>query len=455
MATVKRRDDKNRVLREGEAQRKNGTYEYKWRDKTGKRRGIYAKTLTELREKEEEVKRDALDGIRTAKKSLTINDLFVLWKQVKRGLKDNTFQNYCYLYDAFVKPDFGSMKVTDIKKTDVRAFYNRLADGRGLKVNTIDDVHTVLHQVLELAVEDDYLRNNPSDRALVELKRAHNHNVPRRRALTVKEQELFEDFIGRRPCYMHWKPIFTVMLWTGMRVGEATGLRWCDIDLEKGTININHTLVYYAKDDGIHRCCSFSINSPKTRAGGRTIPMLPVVRQAFEEEKKYQEDAGIECNCRIDGYTDFIFLNRFGKTHNESTLNRALKRIIRDCNYDVMDHIKDGNIEEAVTLPPFSNHILRHTFTTRMCEAGVNIKAMQDILGHADAETTMNIYADATSDLKELEMKNFGQFFSSMKRKREAVPDDETYDQAYDRMVEYTTTYDRIYDQYTTSGIDM
>jgi hypothetical protein len=78
-----------------------------------------------------------------------------------------------------------------------------------------------------------------------------------------------------------------------------------------------------------------------------------------------------------------------------------------------------------------------------MCEAGVNIKAMQDILGHADAETTMNIYADATSDLKELEMKNFGQFFSSMKRKREAVPDDETYDQAYDRMVEYTTTYDR------------
>ena len=83
MATVKRRDDKNRVLREGEAQRKNGTYEYKWRDKTGKRRGIYAKTLSELREKEEEeVKRDALDGIRTAKKSLTITGERIRnWKQ--------------------------------------------------------------------------------------------------------------------------------------------------------------------------------------------------------------------------------------------------------------------------------------------------------------------------------------------------------------------------------------
>lgn len=77
-----------------------------------------------------------------------------------------------------------------------------------------------------------------------------------------------------------------------------------------------------------------------------------------------------------------------------------------------------------------------------MCEAGVNIKAMQDILGHADAVTTMNIYADATSDLKEREMKNFAQFFTSMKGKKEAAPDDKTYDQTYDHM--------GVYDQLTT-----
>lgn len=69
----------------------------------------------------------------------------------------------------------------------------------------------------------------------------------------------------------------------------------------------------------------------------------------------------------------------------------------------------------AVILPKFSNHSLRHTFTTRMCEAGVNIKAMQDILGHADAETTMQIYAEATKDLKKSELINFEEYFDRLK----------------------------------------
>ena len=421
MAAEKRKDNKNRVLKQGEAQRANGTYEYKWRDRRGKRRGIYAKTLKELREKEEEVKRDVLDGIRTAKQSLTINDLYELWKQLKRGLKDNTFSNYCYLYEFFIKPDFGGSRVVDLKRTDVRAFYNCLIDEKHLKPNTVDNIHTVLHQVLELAVEDDYLRSNPSDRALVELKRAHNTDVQKRRALTVPEQDLLEDFLKRSPRHRRWRPVFTVMLWTGMRVGEIAGLRWSDIDLEKEIISINHTLVYYSKSDGEHRSSTFMINTTKTKAGNRIIPMLPKVKEAFLEEKQYQKEAGITSSCRVDGYTGFIFVNRFGGVQHQGTLNKALQRIIRDCNYDALDRAKKEGKKEVLTLPPFSNHTLRHTFTTRMCEAGVNIKAMQEILGHADAETTMDIYADATSEMKNREMKNFDQFFSDMKAKQKAA----------------------------------
>lgn len=72
--------------------------------------------------------------------------------------------------------------------------------------------------------------------------------------------------------------------------------------------------------------------------------------------------------------------------------------------------------EDVVILPKFSNHSLRHTFTTRMCEAGVNIKAMQEILGHADAETTMDIYAEATKDLKKSELINFEDYFAKQKK---------------------------------------
>lgn len=121
MAIERRKDNKNRVLKEGEYQRSNGTFEYKWRDKRGKRHSIYAKTLDELREKEIDVLRDALDGIRADKNDLTINDLYFRWVQLKKGLKANTFHNYQYMYKQFVEPDFGEMHIVLSCKLDAPA----------------------------------------------------------------------------------------------------------------------------------------------------------------------------------------------------------------------------------------------------------------------------------------------------------------------------------------------
>ena len=105
-----------------------------------------------------------------------------------------------------------------------------LADQRGLKISTIECVHTVLHQVLTTAVEDNYLRSNPSDNVLRELKKEKEFEAVKRKALTIPEQNLFLNYLKRTPKYQHWYPIFAVMMGTGLRVGEATGLRWCDID---------------------------------------------------------------------------------------------------------------------------------------------------------------------------------------------------------------------------------
>ena len=372
----------------------------------GKRHSVYAKTLEELRAKEEEILRDKCDGIKTEARYVTINDVFEVWKQLKRGLKDNTFQNYKYMYEQFVKPDFGNARVSQLKKSDVKRFYNLLADERALKVSTIDSIHTVLHQVLDMAVDDAYLRNNPSDNVLKELKQAHNFDTEKRKALTVTEQELFLDFLRKNHQYNHWYPIFAVMVGTGLRVGEVTGLRWCDIDLKENLIDVNHTLVYY---NHAENGCYFNINTPKTKAGVRNVPMLEFVKQAFIEERKYQMANGIRCNVKIDGYTDFIFVNRFGAAQHQGTLNKALRRIIRDCN----DEVLERNEENPVLLPRFSCHSLRHTFTTRMCEAGVNIKVIQDALGHSDISTTLNIYADVTKELKKKEFEGLEAVFKS------------------------------------------
>ena len=407
MAVERRKDNKRRVLKEGEYQRSSGTYEFKWRDKRGNRHSISAVTLEELREKELDVLRDVLDGVKVDKNNLTVNDLYNSWIQLKRGLKENTFSKYKYMYKMFVEPDFGKNRITDLKRSDVRGFYNFLAEEKHVQINTIDSIHTVLHQVLEIAVEDDYLRYNPSDNALKELKKAVNFEVEKRRALTVSEQEIFEAFLRKKGQYHRWYPVFTVMLWTGMRVGEITGLRWCDIDLEEGSINVNHTLVYF--DKRAEERCTFAINTTKTKAGERSIPMLPKVKEAFLMEKEYQREFGVKSESVVDGYRDFIFVNRFGNVQHQGTLNKALRRIIRDCNFEILDKNKQNDV---IILPKFSNHSLRHTFTTRMCEAGVNIKAMQEILGHADAETTMDIYAEATKELKKSELINFEEFFA-------------------------------------------
>ena len=399
----KRKDKDRVVLRTGEYQRPNGTYCYRWMSKDGKRHTVYAKTLEELREKEAEVQNDAFDGIKAEARYVTLNDMFEMWCQLKRGLKNNTFENYKYMYNTFVRPNFGKSRISTLKKSDVKRFYNQLADERHLQASTIDSVHTVLHQVLDMAVDDCFLRRNPADNVLKELKSAHAFDTEKRRALTLAEEQLFLDYLKRTPQYRHWYPIFAVMLGTGMRVGEAVGLRWCDIDLEEGVIDVNHTLVYYKHEiNG----CYCNIHSPKTKAGIRKIPMLGNVKEAFLEERKNQMASGVRCSVSVDGYTDFIFVNRFGDPQHQGTLNKALRRIIRDCN----DEMLAKGSRDPVLLPHFSCHTLRHTFTTRMCEAGVNVKVIQDALGHADVSTTLNIYADVTKELQRSEFESFGAY---------------------------------------------
>lgn len=372
------RYDSNRVkLRTGEYQKADGHYEYRY-TVFGKKYSVYAKNLETLREKESEIQ--SLDTAKQAKfgsRTTTLNDVFYLWKELKRGLRPNTFQNYCYMYEQYVQDGLGRLYIASIRKSDIKRFFNHLADERRLRAGTIEAVQTVLHQVFQIAVDDEWIEKNPSDHAVKELKRSHQLDSKKRMALTKAEQDLLLSFLSENTPNARWYPITAVLLGTGMRVGEATGLRWCDIDFEENMIDVNHTLVYYS--NGNHQC-KFAINDTKTPASKRLIPMTNPVRDAFLQEKEMQELLGVVCNATIDGYTDFVFLNRFGGLHTQGTLNKVYKRIIRDCND--AEFLKSEN--PSVLLPNFSSHTLRHTFATRLCESGMNMKLIQNILGHSD-----------------------------------------------------------------------
>lgn len=402
----KRKDPKGRVLRDGESYRKSdGRYCYRWTDKMHKTHSVYAQTLNELREREEKIIHDLSEGIKVGTQNPPLNDFYRRWIKSKVGLKPTTRSNYTYMYEHFVMDSFGLIKIQDIKKSDVREFYHSLISGstRKMALNTLERIHEVLHQVFDLAVEDEYIRKNPSDKVMGELKRALNYDTPKRHALSQEQENAFMNYIKATPTFQHWLPLFIFFLRTGCRVSEIVGLRWEDVHLDEsgsgGYVEINHNMVYYAREreTGTGKAkCYYAITTPKTRVGFRKIPLMPEVRQALLDEREFQKEVGITCNFTVDGYTDFIFLNRLGKAHNPNTINRTIKRITEAYNVDELERAEKEH-REPILIPPFSCHNLRHTFCTRLWENGVNAKMVQDIMGYADFSTALDVREEVTT----------------------------------------------------------
>ena len=229
--------------------------------------------------------------------------------------------------------------------------------------NSMEIINTILHPVFTMAVRDGYIRTNPSDGVMAEIKKSHNWEKPKRHVLTQQQQALFINFLAESEIYNHWLPLMTVFLGTGCRVGEVNGLTWDDCDFKEGIISINHNLIYRQQDDGK---CEMHITTPKTEAGKRIVPMFEAVRKALLQEKKQQMKHGFNSTV-IDGYSGFVFTNRCGYVHNPQTINRAIKRIYKACNEQETERAKKEH-RQPVLIPHFSVHNLRHTFCTRLAK---------------------------------------------------------------------------------------
>ena len=403
MAKV-RKDLRGRSLRKGEVQRSSDKrYMYTYTDPMGRRKFIYANDLAELREKEAKLMKDQLDGLDlyVAGKA-SVNDTFDRYMSTKYNLRESTKSSYLYTYDHYVRDTFGKKRIADIKYSDVLQFYYYLLNEVKIALGTLDTVHCLLHPTFQLAVRDEIIRNNPTDGVMKEISRESSKNRGIRHALTVEQQRAFMEYIANHLIYYHWWPMFTVLLGTGCRIGEALGLRWQDLDYDKRTININHSLSYYQKPESNKSV--LRISKPKTEAGIRTIPMLDIVKDAFEMLYEEQLENGFN-ETEIDGMSGFIFCNRFGMVPNPQTVNHTIKRIANSYNADEVVRAKKER-RNPIILPNFSCHHLRHTFCTRLCENETNLKVIQSIMGHRNIETTMDIYAEATEEKKQESFEN-------------------------------------------------
>ena len=380
-----RTDSKGNRLFKGERERKDGRYEFRFTNYKGEKQSIYEYRLQRLRIEEAKIAFKERINIINGLRELTLNDMYEIWIGTKCELKENTLIGYRTTYDFYVRNSLGKWNLEEIKTVDVKSFYSNLRLERSLSVETLCRIQNILFQVFQHAVDSDMIMKNPADKATKEFRRNHPKRTSVIKGISERQAEQLTDFIYETTEFRRWYPIFFVMIHTGMRLGEVLGLRWCDINFEKGYIDVNHNMSYYKKS-GEQKARYHVSTGTKTIAGNRKIPFGKKVANAFQMEKSYQKRMDISCVEEFDEYTDFVFLNRFGRIYDHCSLNRALSRIVETYNLRI-DEAKEGE-----ALPHLCCHSLRHTYAIILCERDVNIKVMQMLLGHRDISTTMDIY---------------------------------------------------------------
>ena len=269
--SAKRKDKKGRVLRTGESQRKDLTYQYRYQDGTGKRRTVYAPTLEELRAKEEEINKAQDAGVDYNKGNITVLELLERYISLKQGVRNATKVGYNFVYNLVKKEPFGFRKIRDIKMSDAKLWMLKLQqDGRGY--STITSVRGVVKPAFQMAFEEDIINKNPFAFKLTDVVK---NDSQKRIALTPAQVDLFMTFIKEDKHYSCYYDEFVVLLETGMRVSELCGLTRQQLDFEKRRIWVDHQLV--RKPD-----CTYYVEKTKTESGCRYIPMTDNVVAALK-----------------------------------------------------------------------------------------------------------------------------------------------------------------------------
>ena len=392
---ISRKDSKGRILKPNEDQMKDGRYRYRYIDVNGIRRAEYSwrlvatdkppkgkKSDLSLREKEAKITKDVEDKTDIFRaETFTVTNLVILYLSIKT-MADSTYNNYLHMLHKHIEPDrLGQMKITKVKRSDIKLFYADLHNKHKFKDCTIQLYQNLLFPAFTLAVDDDLIRKNPCRNCMKEYN--NNQNESSKTPLTRDEQKALMEYVRKDNIYSKYYVMIAFMLGTGCRIGEVIGMTWDDINFEKNIINVNHQIIYKKKKNATRTV--HYVELPKNRQT-RSIPLQSDLKDILLKYKSatyfLSKSSPVEC----DGYSGFVFLNSQLKLYTPNTVNRSLHLITAAYNDSVEDE------EDAVQLPVFSAHVLRHTFCTRMAENGLDVKVLQKIMGHKSITITMQIY---------------------------------------------------------------
>ncbi len=337
----------------------------------GKRRSFTAPTKREVQAQIRKAKQQADDGLLPPPDKLTVQKYLEEWlEDVKRPkLRPNIHKGYCDVARLYLVPAFGAVKLKDLRAAHLQRLYREMSE-RGLAANTIQRTHAVIRGALRHAVNTGLLPRSVAAMA----------SPP-----TAKPEEIMVLDAGQVRQLLSaaagttWEMLLRMAIFSQMRLGELLGLRWSDVDLERGTVRVMR-----------QRGTDGSFGEPKSAAGRRTIILPATTVEALREHRRQQLEARLLWGPEWEDH-DLVFCSHTpqsgGKASRSGTSGPG-----RPLAHRNVDRQFKAILERA-GLAPMWFHDLRHTGATMLLAQGVTVNTVAQRLGHADVMVTLRTYA--------------------------------------------------------------
>lgn len=333
------------------------------------RKSVYGKTIKELEQKIVEVTQQLNHGIQVWESTMTFRELANIWyEQYNLEAGENWKYSQGNMIKKYLVPPLGEMRIKDLRQLHLQTIITTLSKN-GLSTSYMKKLKQIATQIMQVAVGSDLIMRNPFSDVKVPKKDPFI-----RRPLTDNEVALITD---------NWRghnlgPMAMIMLYAGLRRGEAIALEWSDIDLEKKVIHVTKAASVVK-----NVTC---IKKPKSDAGIRDVPIPKVLRNMLMEIRK---PSGYVCT------------NTSGEVLTESSYKRQWDSFRNYLNVCAGGQKGTGRYVPRITvIENITAHMLRHTYASMLFDANVDVKSAQRFLGHDDIEVTLEIYTHL-SEMKE------------------------------------------------------
>ena len=294
---------------------------------------------------------------------------------VKSTIRPTTYNSYVQHVECHIVPHIGSVKLQKLSGSQVNALYAKLAESgakngkKGISPMTIHHVHACLHKACKDAVRWGHISRNPLDAA--DPPRKKGDGTKEMKTWTKEQLKAFLESVKDDRLYALWH----VISMTGMRRGEALGLRWTDVDLEAGRLSVRRALIPTNRE--------VVVSEPKTVKGRRVIALDPGTVEVLKAQAAHQLE---EQNDWDDGWveTGLVFTQEDGSALDPESISRYWRQAVK-----------------KALLPTIRLHDLRHTHATLALQAGIHPKVVSERLGHATISITLDTYSHAIPAMQE------------------------------------------------------